>query len=220
MPNGAYSATKVQVIALLTSAFGVSVDRLIGAPRQTERYDIEARYEPPDPNAPVPSVNVLLQSLLRDRFGLVAHMEKRDSPAYVLKLALNDERLGPGLKPSTVNCADTAALNGLRERNAKAANGAPACGAIEGPDTFNAGGTTMDILARALRIPSGRTVINGTGLAGTWDVTLQFAPLNDTSGEKPNAFTALQEQLGLKLQSTKRPVDVLVIDHVERPTED
>jgi uncharacterized protein (TIGR03435 family) len=218
MPNGRYSARKVPVIALLTSAYNLSPERIVGAPSWRERYDIQARYEPTDPSAPVPRVNVLLQSLLRDRFGLVAHIEKRDFPIYVLKVARRDGRLEAGLKPSSVNCGEATAVNRAREWNTKAANVAPACEAIERPDAFIAGGLTLDVVASALRIPAGRHVMNETGLAGTWEVTLEFAPLRDTSGDRPNVFTALQEQLGLKLEPATAPLDVLVVDAISRPT--
>jgi uncharacterized protein (TIGR03435 family) len=220
MPPGRYSARKVPVIALLTSAYGLSPERIVGAPQWPDRYDIQARFEPTDPSEPIPRTNVLLQSLLRDRFGLVAHMAKRDFPVYVLKVARTDGRLGTSVKASAVNCGDSAAANSARERNLKAANGAPACGAIERPDAFIAGGMTMDVVASALRIPAGRPVINETGLVGTWEVSLEFAPLRDTRADKPNVFTALQEQLGLKLEPATAPLDVLVIDHIERPTPD
>ena len=213
-----YSGRKVPIIALLTSAYELSPERIVGAPGWTERYDIEARFEPTDPKAPLPLRTTLLKSLLKERFGLVAHTEKREFPVYVLRTIRNDGRLGPGLKPSAVDCADDGAVFRARQQNTKAPNGAPACGAIEGPAVFIASGTTMDVLANALRIPSGRPVINSTGLEGKWDVTLEFAPLQDVNSMKPSVFTAIQEQLQLRLESSKAPLDVLVIDAITRPT--
>jgi uncharacterized protein (TIGR03435 family) len=217
VPNG-YSGRKIPVIALLTSAYGLSVDRVIGAPQWPDRYDIQARYEPADPAAPSPRLNLLLQSLLRDRFGLVAHTEKRNLPVYFLRVARTDRRLGPELKASAVNCADPAVATRARAENARAANGSPACGAIERPDAFIAGGMSLDVIANALRIPAGRPVIDDTGLSGTWETHVEFAPLGDTSGEKTNVFTALPEQLGLKLESGTAPLDVLVVDSMTKPT--
>ena len=216
--NGSYSATKVPVLALLTFAFGVSPDRVSGAPASTKRYDIEARFERDDASLQVPTADLLIRAVLRERFGLVAHIEPRDLPVYVLKVARRDGRLGVGLKPSSVNCHDEVAASEARQRSSRATNGAPACGAIEDPERFVAGGTTIETLARALRIPSGRTVIDGTGLAGTWDVTLEFSPLNESSAARPSIFTVVEGQLGLTLQPSTAPLDVLVVDSIYEPT--
>lgn len=216
-PDG-YSGRKIPVIALLTSAYGLSPARIVGAPKSIERYDIEARYEQTDPAAPVPRLNVLLQCLLRQRFGLVAHVEKRNIPLYVLRIARNDGRLGPGLKSSAVTCTDAAAVSRARERNERPGNSTPECEGLERPGAFVARGVTMDVLATALRVPSGRDVVNGTALAGTWDVALEFAPVPETNSDTPSIFTAVREQLGLKLEAGRAPLDVLVIDAMTRPT--
>jgi uncharacterized protein (TIGR03435 family) len=76
----------------------------------------------------------------------------------------------------------------------------------------------MDTLARSLRIPSSRDVINDTGLSGVWEFSLEFAPPGDTTGEKPDIFTALRDQLGLKLEAGDGALDVLVIDALSRPS--
>lgn len=218
LPNGGYSSQKITLGALLTSAYGVSPDRIIGMPNwgKTDRYDIEARYEPHDQAAP--QLNVLLQGMLRDRFGLVAHAEKRDFPVYLLRTVDKDGKSGPGLKPSKANCEDAAAANSARESKVRAADGAPLCGAVERPDAFIGGGVTMDTLARSLRIPAGRDVVNQTGLDGFWEFALEFAPAGDTTGEKPSVFTALRDELDLKLESGTAALDVLVIDSVAHPT--
>jgi len=218
LPNGGYSSQKITLGALLTAAYAVSPDRIIGIPNwgKTDRYDIEARYESRD--QPAPRLNLLLQGLLRERFGLVAHTEKREFPVFLLKTQATDGKPGRGLKPSKANCEDTAAANSARESQVRAANGAPLCGAIERPDAFIAGGVTMDTLARSLRIPAGRDVVNKTGLLGFWDFGVEFAPAGDTTGEKPSVFTAVKDELDLKLESGTAPLDVLVIDSVARPT--
>jgi uncharacterized protein (TIGR03435 family) len=104
LPGGRYSARKVPLMALLTSAFQLSPDRVIGAPAWPDRFDIEARYEAADPAAPAPPVNQLLQSLLRDRFSLVARLEPRDVPVYLLRQARQDGRLGPAMQSSAIRC--------------------------------------------------------------------------------------------------------------------
>jgi uncharacterized protein (TIGR03435 family) len=218
LPNGGYSAQKITLGALLTSAYTVSPQRLIGIPNwgNTDRYDIEARYDGPD--HPAPPLNLLLQGFLRERFGLKVHTDKRDFPVYFLRSVAKDGSPGHGMTRSSNKCADTTQAAGTRQSNQQAANGAPLCSAIERPDAFIAGGVSMDIFARSLRIPSGRDVINDTGLSGVWEFSLEFAPPADTTGEKPDIFTALKDQLGLKLEAGTAALDVLVIDVVNRPT--
>jgi len=216
--NGGYSAQKVVVLALLTSAYGVSPQRILGLPSwaKADRYDIEARYEAGD--SPVPPLNLLLQGLLRERFSLAAHMESRDFPVYFLRAIAKDGNPGAGVKASRFDCSDPTTTNGAQQNNQRAPNGAGACTAIERPDAFIAGGVTIDSLARSIRIPAGRDVINDTGLSGAWEFSLEFAPPGDTSGDKPDIFTAIKNQLGLKLESGTAPLDVLVVDSVARPT--
>jgi uncharacterized protein (TIGR03435 family) len=148
----------------------------------------------------------------------MAHMEKRDFPVYFLRTVGKDGKPGGGLKSSSYDCAVPTAANGARQSNQRAPNGAPVCTAIERPDAFIAGGVTIDILARSLRIPSGRDVINDTGLSGAWEFSLEFAPLGDASGEKPDIFTAIKDELGLKLEPGTGPLDVLIVDSVAHPT--
>jgi uncharacterized protein (TIGR03435 family) len=217
LPSGGYSARKVPLIALLTSAYGLSPERVINAPAWPDRYDIEARYQPGDPAEPVPPLATLLQSLLRDRFGLVARMEKRDLPVYVLRMARTDRQPGPQLTRSTRDCAN-AAVTLAAEVKDLASNGAPGCGANEGPGLFVAGGLPMSTIARALRVPANRNVVDATGLDGLWEARLEFAAPGDESGNKPSIFTALQDQLGLKLEPSTAPLDVLVIGAIQRPT--
>jgi uncharacterized protein (TIGR03435 family) len=218
MPNGGYSGHKVTVLALLTSAFEVSPRRVVGAPLWPDRYDIEARYEPGDPASPAPRLALLLQSMLRDRFGLVAHFDKRELPVYALTLARKDGMLGSQLRRARVNCADANAIALAQAKKTLAANGAPACGANEGPGVLIVGGLSMETIARALRVPAGRDVVDQTGLTGLWEAKLEFALPDDRTSDKPSFFSAVQEQLGLKLESSKAPLDVLVVDTITRPT--
>jgi uncharacterized protein (TIGR03435 family) len=191
----------------------------------------------------------MVRTLLKDRFKLVLHMETRDTPICALVKARADGQLGPRVKPSTMDCgtmrAERAAATAAaaRARGGRvpvppppAANEPVVCGmrvAGRGGPTLNyrAGHITMTALANALRPYVGREVADRTGLAGEFDFDLQFsapptagstdaagvpvAPLDDAA----SIFTALQEQLGLKLESTRGPVELMVIDSAERPTE-
>lgn len=190
---------------------------------------------------------LMLRALLADRFKLKVHTESREMPVYALTLARGDGRLGPQLKRAAVDCGAMGAARG-RGPAPVPAPGAPdarrpegvlppdamRCGIRIGPGNIAAGGVVLPQFANMLAILAGRIVIDRTGLAGNFDIDLQItpeqmpafgpggpppgAPPIDPNG--PSIFNAVQEQLGLRLESTKGPVDVLVIDHVEQPTED
>jgi uncharacterized protein (TIGR03435 family) len=145
---------------------------------------------------------------------------------------------GPGLKPSATDCA--AQANARRGGPAPGPPPAPPgpndpfpCGLGLMPGMVRMGGMPIGQLTQMLTGQSGRLVFDRTGLTGNWDLTLRFAieqgggppPPGDVNlppvdPDAPSLFTALQEQLGLKLESTKAPVDVTVIDSIERPTDD
>jgi bla regulator protein blaR1 len=226
-PDGV-SMTGVPVQLMLRIAFGVEDDHIIGAPGwvKTDRYDIEAKVSAED----APKLdklkrdqrNAMLQPLLADRFGLKFHHETRELPVYALVVAKG----GPKLKESK---PETAGTDGTPARHMTMINGR---GSIEGQ------GSTMDNLAHVLSPTVGRTIVDKTGLTGNYDYTLHWTPDDapppmaggpdgarppgenapaDTSG--PSLLTAIQEQLGLKLESEKGPVDVIVIDHIDKPSE-
>jgi uncharacterized protein (TIGR03435 family) len=159
----------------------------------------------------------MVRTLLADRFKLVAHKESRELPIYELVVARSDGQLGPKLHPST--CVAGRTPDGNR------------CGFRPGPGVFV--GTDVAVAMRidaSLSSEVHRMVVDRTGLAGTLDIDLHWLPDNPALGPQPDTpppspgdpsiFTALQEQLGLKLESTRGPVDVLVIDHVEHSNED
>ena len=177
----------------------------------------------------------MLQSLLRDRFQLRAHTETRTLPTYDLVLARQDGRLGPDLRRSDTDCD---ALLAARKGAPFAAGpgDVPVCMMITTPKTIQGGTRPLPMLAAALSTVVGRPVADRTGLAGNFDVTLEWTPDpvapslfgRDTAPTQPAAptddavsiFTAIQEQLGLRLSPTQGPVEVVVIDAVERPSPD
>ena len=162
----------------------------------TERWDITAKAES---DVPFEQLVQMLRTLVAERFSLVTHQERRDSPIYVLTRARSTGALGPSLRPSTKDCSVP-----------------NSCNVFGDPGVFKATGRTMDDLARNLsQMNLGRMVVNRTNVTGAFDIELMW---NDTEG--PSLFTALQEQLGLKLESDRAPVDVFVIDAAKRPTED
>ena len=177
----------------------------------TERYDIIAQAARDIAPGELP---VMLQGLLRDRFNFSGHTETRERPAYALVLARSDGRLGPRLRRVAVDCQDAEAV---RQATASAGGKGPVCGGQANSTNISLRGFSLDALARALAGPAGRLVVNRTGIAGAFDIDVNWATVDSQDGV--SIFTAVQEQLGLKLESTTAPFDVLVIDRIERPTE-
>ncbi len=230
---GRLSATGVAVESLIQYAYGVQGFQVSGAPGwlHSEKYDIEAKdYDSVVENFPkLPPeerrehFELLLQSLLADRFKLKLRHETKELPVYALVVAKN----GPRMKVATPG--DTYP-NGYKGPDGKSRPGFDS----ERRGELNAQAVQMEQWARYLPRLVGRTVMDQTGLKDNYDFTLKWSPeenhaamaegagseplpVADSSG--PSIFTALQEQLGLKLESTKGPVEVLIIGHVERPSE-
>jgi len=238
-PGGRFTAVGVPLWELLRMAFAVQRTQIVGAADWTEtvRYDITAKAEGDIPRTPPGSppgpLNFMLQDLLEDRFKLRTHRETRELPIYALMLARGDKKLGAGLRPSAVDCA---AMRGRGGRMGPPPPGErPPCGMRVAPSQIVAGGVTLAQLTPILSQFTQRIVIDRTGLEGTFDIDLTFTldgvpnapppppggpPLPPVDPNGPSLFTALQEQLGLKLESERAPVEVHVIDHVERPTPD
>ena len=191
---------------------------------------------------------LMMRALLAERFKLVVHDETKEMPIYALILARSDGKLGPQLKVSETDCAALMAAGRGRGRGpgmpppppGPPQPGAPPpppppCGIRIGPGNMGVGSAGMAQVANALAQFAGRLVFDKTGLTGNYDFTLTWTPeqianrppgapepqINgvpiDPNG--PSLFTAVQEQLGLKLDSQRGPVKVLVIDRVEHPTE-
>lgn len=229
-PGGRYRVSNYTLRALIAAAYvrpQVNPDFLIaGGPRwiDTDHFDVEAKAGgdfPPGPDGPSSPRRRMLQALLADRLQLKVHHELRQGPTYALVLAKDDRNLGPQLHLSSADCAVTPA--------------APrqACSARIGPGSFAAVGTTMAQFVSLLPRFVDRVVTDSTGLTGRFDMELHWTPLPGEwvappspgvqrglpAADGPSLFTALQEQLGLKLRGQTGPVDTLVIDSVEKPSE-
>jgi uncharacterized protein (TIGR03435 family) len=235
MPGGRMTATNMPLRQTIVFAYQLAPYQLVGGPGwiSTDRFDIVAKIDgdpqPVAPGAGIDPMQLALQALLVDRFKLKVHRETREMDIYALVMAKPGGSPGPALKPTTQDCAAQAAAarrGGPPPGPPKP--GDPFCGIFGGPGRLRFGGLPASQLATALGGQSGRMVVDRTGLTGSWDFELNFAPEQrgqapgaDAPAVDPNApsfFTAVQEQLGLKLESTKGPVEVLVIDSVEQPT--
>jgi uncharacterized protein (TIGR03435 family) len=206
MPGGRLSITNFTLKQLITFAFDLKRPQVLGGPGwiDADRFDIEAK---PETAADIRQGRRIVQTLLAERFKLTFHRETREMPVYALVVARN----GPKLVET------------------KPGGAAPLFRV--GPGTVDAqGGATLAQLASVLAGIAGRTVVDKTGISGIYDLKLEWTPSEtdslpdlpiDLRGPDggPSIFTAVQEQLGLKLESQKGPVEILVVDRAERPSE-
>lgn len=223
LPDGV-RLTNLPLQDLIVQAYGLLLtDQIVGLPNwaNSERFDIEAKVAGGDIAAfhklTLDQVRSMGRPILTDRFKLASHEEKKVLPLYALVVAKD----GSKLKPSTLSGDDRDARTGrIGMGHASNANGAT------GLNELTAQGVTMDRLASTLSQQGlGRVVLNNTGLTDRYDFKLSWAPESaaadttpsDTSG--PSIFAAVSEQLGLKLEPQKGPVPVLVVDHIEMPSE-
>jgi len=227
-PGGRVTITNMTVRTLITFAYQITGYQLVGGPGWADRdtFDILARmngnptWGTPGSGLPDPAQEAM-QSLLADRFKLTVHREMRDMDVYALGL-IKPGTPGPALMPSTNDC-DALAEQGRQGKTplpTPAGEGPTPCSILGSIGRITFDGFGMRQVANMLIGQAGRIVVDRTGLAGKWKFVLTFAPEGSTDSNAPSFFTALQEQLGVKLESIKAPVDVLVIDHVEHPTSD
>ena len=235
LPDGTVMMMNGSIGALVNAASPVPVPPrdIIGGPDWLwrERYDVTVK--PPagmTPEQRREMTPMMWRAMFADRMKLVAHVEQREKDAYALVLARGDGRLGPELKPSTLDCtpnphatppAPSQTPPSLQERQNR-------CGVSMSQGLIVSGGVTLDQLARSVSGLAGGETENRTGLTGVYSVKIAFS-LQRNAGASPDAnapvddapdiFTALQEQLGLKLQREKKMTPVFVIDHIERPSE-
>ena len=203
-PGGRFVATNVSVRTLVRIAYRLENFQVIDAPSwvNDSSFNVLAtgdREFPPmeGPFDGPPDLREMLRALLRDRFGMVSRMETRRLPTFALTFARDDRRLGKDLKRSVIDCADLSAKRGPDDDP-------PRCGLQLVPGTIVIEGGPMSQLAGALSAMVGRKVEDRTGLHGTYDAELHWeGPLPGATAPKgPSLFTAVQEQLGLKLEST------------------
>ncbi len=199
-----FTATSLPLVALIMLAYNVTPNRISGVPSSftTELYDIEASCDHPIKQD---QALRMLQTLLADRFKLVLHRETKDEPIYALVVG----KAGPKMResPEGTTPARQRAGRGFLYRSA-----------------------TMQGLAQVLSQQLDRPVVDKTSLTGHYDFSLEFAPERAGRGGAegrepaldpeglPSIFTAVQEQLGLRLEPQKGPLDFIIVDHAEKPS--
>jgi uncharacterized protein (TIGR03435 family) len=237
-PGGRMDAVNMPLRMLILFAYQLQQLRLVGGPdwMATDRFDIAAKLEgdppPADPRSGPDALALALRTLLADRFNLKVHYEMRELDIFALVPARSAGNPGPVLERSMQDCSPAALrARGSEPPPAGAAGASVFCGMQLGPGRLRAGGMPLSQVANTLSGLVGRVVVDRTGLSGNWDFELVFDPstvagvrpgadFSPSAPDAPSIFTAIQEQLGLKLEPTKGPAEVLVVDSVERPTPD
>jgi uncharacterized protein (TIGR03435 family) len=226
-PGGGVVATNMPMASLISLAYSLQdSNRIEGAPDWffREGFDVNATYA----GQPTPGqLQDIWREVFADRFKLKARLESREVPAYELVLARPDRGVPPGLKRIAADCA---ALRAARQRGETpptpplTPGGAVPCGANYSGGSVVSSGMPLSQFARSIQGGTGRILIDKTGLQGDYEFTLKYSSprpgaVADPDGG-PDLFTALQEQLGLKVEPSRTTIEVLIIEHIERPTPD
>ena len=232
LPGGRFVATNVTLEVLVSGAFGGDI------PLPPNRVVLPAAWTGSGPHATAPRFDIeakagrefkqgellaAVRQLLADRFKLVVHHETRALPVYTLVMDRADGRLGPRLTRSTLDCTDPAVVATKND------DGSATCG-FRGRAGHAIGRHTMAVFTGFLTnvVADHRPVQDRTGLPGTYEFEFDWAPdVPAPAGAPPpaadtnavSAFTAVREQLGLRLEPGTAPLDVLVVDRAQRPTE-
>jgi len=208
-----FSVTNLTVQQMLFNAYDLKMDgQLIGLPKwgDTDRWDIQAKIGDEAQQAMhklnrlqyTNEIQLMLQNLLVQRFQLKSHSETRELPIYDLTIAKNGLKLKAAASENPVKWS---------------------AGWSMGSGKFTGKEVDFASLAKALSSCDdvSRIVVDKTGLTEKYDVHLKWTPdgQQETADSGPSIFTALEEQLGLKLVPAKGPVDVIVVDHIELPSE-
>jgi len=184
---------------LIRVAFGLQNAQIAGGPAwvESDRYDIEAKTGRPEKPGGG-TLGPYLQDMLAQRFHMQSHRESRELTVWVLVAGKGGTKLKPA-EPDEKSGMSTTSRAGTTKLTATA--------------------NPMELLASYIGNRLGAIVQDQTGIKGAYDFTLEWAPDQAANASAPSLITAIQEQLGLKLESRKSPVEVLVIDRIERPTE-
>jgi uncharacterized protein (TIGR03435 family) len=232
-PDG-FSATNIPLKLLIREAFSVNDDQISGLPDWTgsSMFDIDAKVDSADlgvmDKLTLDQRKQMMRTLLTQRFGLKTHQETKDLPVYALVVSKSGSKLHEAKPGDTYP-------NGMKMPDGK--TGGQGMIMFNPQGQLTAQGVPISDLTRILSGQTQRTVVDKTGLTGIYDFTLQMPPRkgpipmpkpasdgppaggDEAEDTGPSIFTTLQDQLGLKLESQKAPLPVIVIDHVEQPSE-
>lgn len=237
VPGGRISAPNGTLRELIRNAYSVDDDRILGGPDWIAgaRFAVEAKAARAD--ATPSQLQAMLAALLAERFSLRIRREPRARPVFLLTLARRDGRLGPALRRAGVACESITRPPGVPPpppwldslpRSLTQANMEARCPTMSYPGWMAGRAITMAQLAARLKPYAGRPVIDRTNLAGEFAFELRYGPelppiLNGarvpSTSDGESLFTAVREQLGLALNAARAPLDVIVIDGAQRPTE-
>jgi uncharacterized protein (TIGR03435 family) len=224
-PSGLFVASNMTLDNLIRSVFDVERHELVIGDRMpswfaSQRWDIIGKGPPiTDETAQRPLLRTMMQNLLIERFKLVTRRDAREQPVYALVVARADRRLGPQIRPSSADCA--ALLAAFKATGARQTPTSPICGLPPTRGQLSGTGVLLTDLANILTRMADRPVVDATGLIGSFDLQLKWTP---DAGSGPanggSLFTAVQEQLGLRLEPRRAPINVLVLESAERPAPD
>lgn len=227
-PGGGVNITNMTLKEMIVIAWRIQPFQIAGGPEWLDsiHYDIVAK---PESRSAQSELSLMLQTLLEDRFQLRLHRETKELPVYALVLARKDRKLGPGLKKSKEGACTPP----------DPSKPPPLLKSGERP-TLGCGGSMMSLFGMtAVSVPIsnltglsrilGRTIVDKTDLTGNFDISVEWTPdetlppglQTPSTSDKPGTsiFTAFQEQLGLKFESQKGPVELFVVEHAEKPSE-
>jgi uncharacterized protein (TIGR03435 family) len=232
--GGRFTASNATLRELVLRAYELFDSELDGGPdwQRSRRFDIQAKAE--DPVAGMTAMLPMLKTLLADRFQLKVHTETRQMPVYALVVARDDGKLGESIKRSTADCSDAeqelartsakpgAVLGLLQKGQGLPCAIMPVPARVAGSMTMRANAASMAKLASFLTPATGRMVQDWTGLSGLydWEMTYDRGGPPPRPSDSPSLMIALEEQLGLKLESARGPVEILFIDNAALPEPD
>ena len=230
---GGVTITNMPLKELIVLAYRIQPFQISGGPPwlNSVNYDISAKSETPPKRGEIP---LMLQALLADRFQLTIRRTTKELPIYALVMARKDGKLGPSLTESKEgSCTEPDPSKALPPPEPGNPHALPCGGMMMQPRSLKGVSLAVAQLAPLLSRMLGRTVVDKTGLTGKFDVSLEWTPDETQAAQLPpgtsspppsddagpSIFTAIQEQLGLKLESQKGPVEIFVIERAEKPSE-
>ena len=228
LPDGSQVLNNIPVSGFIREGSPIKVREVFGLPdwANTDRFDVTVK---PAAGSTEEQRRSMWGAMFVERMKLAAHIEQRERTVYALVMARDDGKFGPQMKGSTLDCTPRPETPPTPGAPVRITDFKSRCGYAMNGTSIVSGGMSMDQLARALDGEVDADVQNRTGLLGWFVVDLTYAPplritgaaadAERASGDLPDIFTAVQEELGLKFVREKKMMPVYVVDHIERPTE-